>query len=200
MHYFTATYEPSGGMTPGAVFSLAAQHLHVAHANRFGLAFPESKPGQEREFDEPLPASLGRTMQVFVSEDALAEAVRKILVPMVDYLHVSPVRPVRGTSKHLLVRRIREADPGAARRQLERTKRKALAAGRPLDEKQLEARIAQAASSAWRGKSLPYLNIKSLSENRSFRIHFESHEVEDPKNGSFDSYGFSIAGTTVPRL
>ena len=46
--------------------------------------------------------------------------------------------------------------------------------------------------------NLPFINMKSLSENKTFRLFIEREIVEQPKAGLFTCYGLSKKTTTVP--
>ncbi|MFP5514817.1 MAG: type I-F CRISPR-associated endoribonuclease Cas6/Csy4 [Alphaproteobacteria bacterium] len=204
MHMFTCTIEQDAGLTPGVVFGLAVSHLHLHHPGQVGIAFPEAQTGKPREFDQPMPPTLGTTLQVF-GDDAVLEHARTLMLPLGDYLRVGRVRLVRPTAEQIIVRRRRALDkttPAAMARALRRTVRLAEQKGRPLSEEALAERrqkIAQA-SYGFPADHLPYLTLRSLSTKSRMMVHFETTTVAAACPGTFDSYGFSKNGATLPKV
>lgn len=203
MHVLNCSYEPGSGLTVGPVFGLALSHLHLHHAGQYGLAFPDARPGKAREFRDPLKSTTGDRLQIFGQPEVL-EAIRRNLIPMADYLFVSKVQPVRGATRHLVVRRVQNSvkTPASMARELRRAVRRAEERGRPLDAETLahrEAGIA-ACSKDVPADHLPFIHARSLSTNARFTIQFATEIVDTEVVGSFDSYGFSKDGTTVPMV
>jgi CRISPR-associated endoribonuclease Cas6/Csy4 subtype I-F len=203
MHMITCTFEPNSGLAPGPVFGLALSHLHLHHAQTFGIAFPDARQGHARDFDQPAPPSLGGRLQVF-GEESILEAARKLLLPLGDYLHVGRVRLVKQTAAHLVVQRKRALDrtPAYLERALRRAIRKAEENGRPLEADIVADRwkAISEVKSTFPADRLPYLTIRSHSTCSKFILHFDTETVAEAKVGRFDAYGFSKDGTTVPKV
>lgn len=204
MHMFTCTIEQGSGLTPGVVFGMAVSHFHLHHAGQVGIVFPDAHPGQARSFDQPEPPTLGARLQVF-GADMVLEHARKLMLPLVDYLHAGRVMPVRTTAEQVIVRRRRALDkttPAAMARALRRAVRLAEQKGRPLGDDVIAERhrVIVQASYGFPADHPPYLNLRSLSTKSRMMIHFDTVTVAEACPGPFDSYGFSKNGTTLPKV
>lgn len=219
-HYIAVKATESDGCSANVLLAQALAAAHITAARRFGCAFPGSSAAQQKPSAAPergyrshaeeteayrlarlsSKPTLGDTVQFFGSEEVIAQisaALNAMPRGMLEFIDISPVRPVPSHPNFVQYKRVRNAIRTEAtiqkelRRTLRRHPEKSEIAG--------ESAIAERRRTIVESTKLPYVAINSKSNRQSFCIHFDVTERQETK-GEFDGYGFGLNGATVPLI
>lgn len=177
------------------IWSKIYQQLHLGFVERqnsqgvvpFGISFPQYRYESQK-------SEIGEKMRIFASnEDELNKlGVRKILQRFNDYIHVTSIRdvPEKKSGYAVYCRVHKESSPEQkARRFIKRHKDGAM-----------EYEQAVKLFSKQRYKcNLPYIQLKSLTNQNAFRLFIKKSHCEKNVYNGFGTYGLSNT-STVPEF
>lgn len=178
-HYIDISVQPDPEFTASQLLSALFAKLHRALGQlaegKIGISFPE------------VGKTLGACLRLHGTAAALASLEQTSwLKGLRDYTEVSPCKPVPEDVKFRSVRRVQYKSSA------ERLRRRSISKGW-LTAEEAEARIPAAVE---KRSSLPYIQIKSLSNGQMFFVFVEHGPLQDtPVAGRFSSYGLSSEAT-----
>ena len=180
-HYIDIRVQPDPEFTASQLLSALFAKLHRALGQladgKIGISFPE------------VGKTLGECLRLHGTAPALA-ALEKTpwLKGLRDYTEVSPCKTVPNAVKYRVVRRVQFKSSA------ERLRRRSVSKGW-LTADEAEAKIPVTVEKCG---TLPYIQIKSLSNGQMFFVFVEHGPLQDnPVAGRFSSYGLS-AEATIP--
>lgn len=165
-----------------ALFARLHRALVQRNSTDIGLSFPDALTG--------LRGGLGGRMRLHGTSVALAMFDSPAwLIGMRDHVEIAGVLGIPAITSWIAVRRIQ------AKSNVDRLRRRQMKRKRWTAE---EAALAIPAAAA-ETLDLPFLNVRSVSTNQTFRLFIRQQPAADSQKGSFNAYGFS-AGATLPRF
>ncbi|MDC9729661.1 MAG: type I-F CRISPR-associated endoribonuclease Cas6/Csy4 [Methyloprofundus sp.] len=114
--------------------------------------------------------------------------IEKWLNRLTDYTHFKPIKEVPSSVNQFARFKRKQFDTNAERLARRRAKRKG---------ESLEQAVKHFVGFASREANLPFLNMKSLTNEDQFKLFIEREVVNTAENGNFSCYGLS-KGATVP--
>ncbi len=190
-YYIELTLLPSAEIPICFLWEKVYQQVHLALVEMqddagkvtIGVAFPEYDAKQ---------LQLGNKLRLFAASKTELEelAMAKWLSRLLDYVHLTSIRDVPGDCSFAIFRRLQPKSSNAKHTRM--AKRKAKREGISFDQafKNLGDRKEQTSKT-------PFINIKSLSSEKRYRLVIDSLEVEQSCQGQFSTYGLSSV-STVP--
>lgn len=180
-HYIEFRVLPDPENTPSALLSIVYSKFHLALAElgtgEIGISFPDADKKQ----------ALGKRLRIHGS----AEALRRLMDigwtrGLHDYISQSDMLPVPGNARFRTLFRVQaKSNPDRLRRRM--MKRHGVDAA---------TAIRHIPDSAAEMLDLPYLQMKSLSTGRHFRLFFRYGPIEEKAHtGLFNAYGLSREAT-----
>ncbi len=154
-----------------------------------GVSFPEYQPfapGRNKK-----AGGLGTKLRLFAPEenDLNALDAANLLARLRDYVHITGIRPVPNRLKgYTVYRRFHQTKSVA-----QKARRHARRHGIPYEEAQ-----ALFPEQPWE-KSLPYIQMVSLTNRHRFDLFIVREEQSQPAEGGFSVYGLSLSAT-VPEF
>lgn len=152
-----------------------------------GLGFPEYSAE---------PPQLGTKLRIFAPNEAVLEAldIKKWLAHFSDYVHITRIRAVP-TARIEGFARYKRLQPKSNLERIARRKAK-------RENISVEQALKVLKSKKARSKRVnnPFIQIKSLSSQRSFRIFIEKERVSEQQSGLFSTYGLSVNQSTLPEF
>lgn len=183
-HYIDMRVRPDEDFPASQLMGALCIRLHralVAHgAGDIGVSFPDHS-GQR----------LGNCLRLHGSQQALAALMAQDwLKGMRDHLDHTPATPVPSQAKHRQVTRVqtKSSPERLRRRQMKR---------HGLTEAEAAERIPP--DTAARLAALPSVFVRSSSTGQAFRLFIQHGPLnEQPTLGTFNAYGLSQGGASVP--
>lgn len=154
-----------------------------------GVSFPEYQPLSPKRGEKG--GGLGTKLRIFAREEEQLNAlnVEKLLDRLRDYVHITSIRSVPNCLKGYVVHR-----------RFHQTKSVAQMARRHARRHNLSYEDAEALFEQQpREKTLPYIQLTSLTNRHRFTLFIGKEETEQPTEGSFNVYGLSTSAT-VPQF
>ncbi len=184
-HYLDIRLLPDPEFAPAQLMNALFAKLHRVLAqldsNQIGISFPEA--GR-------VNTALGSCLRLHGSEQALQHLMAQAwLTGMRDYVQAGHAASVPTSAGRQVVRRVQaKSSPERLRRRQMKRKGWSLA----------EAREAIPDSAAETLK-LPFLIVRSLSTEQTFRLFVDQKPADRAIEGVFNAYGFSVTAT-LPRF
>lgn len=202
-YYIDITLLPDAEANLGFLWEKVYQQVHLAlvenktsaNNSEIGLSIPDYS-------DNSFP--LGSKLRLLASSEKLLQQldIGKWLNRLTDYAHFTSIRAVpdnvksfakfkRIRSEKIMVdgkEKMKKLDTNIERLARRRVKRKG---------ETFEQALKYFNGFQQRETNLPFINIKSLSENKQFKLFIEREFVDNPETGVFSCYGLSKE-TTVP--
>jgi CRISPR-associated endonuclease Csy4 len=168
------------------------QQVHLAlaemqdHAGQIpvGIAFPEYSTD---------PYQLGNKLRLFAPDEALLKKmdIQRWLSRLVDYVDITGIRAVpAGVNQYAIYKR-QQPKSNVERLARRKAKRENIA---------LEQAMAALNSYTEDTVKTPFIQFKSLSSQKRFRLFILKEVVQEPTEAGFTSYGLSHANSTVPEF
>ncbi len=159
-----------------ALFAKFHRAMNQTVAGQIGVSFPE------------VEKRLGAVLRLHGSEAALTLLMGdNWLKGMKDYCQISPIAPIPEQIQYRTVRRVQI-------KSVHNKRKRSIAKGWLTPEQALES----IPDSQQKPISLPYIEMKSLSNLNRMRVYIEHGELQNqPSDGTFNSYGLS-ATATIP--
>jgi len=189
-YYLDITLLPDAEANLGFLWQKVYQQVHLALVER-------KTSGQTSEVAVSFPEygnnkfPLGSKLRLISDTETKLQQldIGKWLNRLSDYTHFTSIKEVPSTVNQFVYFKRKQLDTNIERMARRRMKRK----GETIDQamKHLTGFIDKESN-------LPFINMKSLSENKTFRLFIEREIVEQPKAGLFTCYGLSKKTTTVP--
>ncbi len=144
-----------------------------------GISFPEYRTNK---------FPLGSKLRLLAPSEELLQQldIAKWLDRLTDYAHFTSVREVPDSVNQFARFKRKRFDGNAERLARRRSKRKAEA---------FEQALKHYDGYEQQQTDLPFVNVKSLSEDQQFKLFIEREFVEQPKSGAFSCYGLSQQAT-----
>lgn len=187
----------------------------------FGVSFPEyfyqyQQDSRNDKDNNKEAASLGTKLRIFAASQKELEQLNlnQWLERLTDYVHIKSVRAVpENLTEHLLVKRYRPKTPLSLERETRRfmqresarknreisfDEAKSLQNQRFAEKREISLQAAKQHYLQPAAKNLPFVKLKSLSNTEDFSLQIEQVSVSQPLKGTFNTYGLSVQGATVP--
>lgn len=173
-------------------FKLYTQ-LHIAFAEHkdadnmipYGVSFPEYKTGKNTKGEAYF--TLGKKLRVFAETEALLGALNlnRWLERLKDYMHIKPIKAVPAKVSYYTFERARPKKD-----KLKRIKSQAERRNISIEEsaKYFENYVHVPLD-------LPYVSLKSLSNESPFNLFIERKPAQQAVKGTFGTYGLSQSAT-----
>ncbi len=214
-------------ITPYFIWSKLYMQVHLAFVEQqnpdetvnFGVSFPEYR---FQEKDGKSFGHLGDKLRIFANTEQGFEQLNlhKWLNRLIDYVEIEPIEPVpENVNGHLLVKRYR-AVTNLERLTRRFMRRESTRLGREISFEEAKAlqnerfvteqnkRLAEGCKITLsdaekhfnqpKVKELPFIRLESKSTQKEFSLQIEQLTVNEPKEGTFSTYGLS-SQTTVPH-
>lgn len=195
-HYQEITLIPDPELSPYFIWQKLYTQLHIALAdiynedgiNSIGVSFPDYHYDDKKEQS----SKLGHKLRVFAPSQAELEKLNlnQWLSRLTDYVHVKSIQEVGSKAKgNVVVKRYRfkpvEVQASSLAEKL----------GIGYDEAM--ATVAKRRSEL----KVPYINLKSETNDVSYRLSILQQQVDQPSEGTFNTYGLNTmtSDVTVPH-
>ena len=187
-HYIDITLLPNDEIGHYFLWGKLYQQVHLAlveqEQGQVGVSFPEYSKSQPR---------LGRKLRLFaINEQGLKQLdLSKWLTRLLDYCHISSIRPVPAEVRHVVFSR-QHCVSSPERLARRRAKRK---------DETFEQAMAHFVGFKESFSALPFIELESLStshdgeQNRRFRLFIDNRFCETEHRGEFNTYGLSKTAT-----
>ena len=194
-HYIEVTLVDTDEFSPYALWSVLYTQLHLALVEikdqnnqvNVGISFPQYRFNQDKGI-----GFLGTKLRLFAQTEADLQKLdlRKWLDRLTDYVHVSSIRevPVNKITGYVTFSR-KQVKTNAERLARHRVKRG------DIDFDEAFKRYQNVITST----DLPYVQMKSLTSDKSFKLFIEKRDVEKSESQVFSSYGLS-SESCVPEF
>lgn len=194
-HYIEVTLVDTDEFSPYALWSVLYAQLHLALVEikdqnnqvNVGISFPQYRFNQDKGI-----GFLGTKLRLFAQTEADLQKLdlRKWLDRLTDYVHVSSIRevPVNKITGYVTFSR-KQVKTNAERLARHRVKRG------DIDFDEAFKRYQNVITST----DLPYVQMKSLTSDKSFKLFIEKRDVEKSASQVFSSYGLS-SESCVPEF
>ena len=194
-HYIEVTLVDTDEFSPYALWSVLYTQLHLALVEikdqnnqvNVGISFPQYRFNQDKGI-----GFLGTKLRLFAQTEADLQKLdlRKWLDRLTDYVHVSSIRevPVNKITGYVTFSR-KQVKTNAERLARHRVKRG------DIDFDEAFKRYQNVITST----DLPYVQMKSLTSDKSFKLFIEKRDVEKSASQVFSSYGLS-SESCVPEF
>ncbi|ABM03218.1 CRISPR-associated protein, Csy4 family [Psychromonas ingrahamii 37] len=189
-YYLDITLLPDIEIPLGFIWQKVFQQVHIALAdNKVGENESDIALSLPNYGDKAFP--LGNKLRLFsVSEQALERlAITKWLKRFTDHTHITSVKAVPESANEYACFTRKQFNTNISRLARRRAKR---------HMETFEKALQYYDNFAEEQTKLPFMNIKSLTNNAQFRIFIERSITKIPKQGTFNCYGLSQAIATVP--
>jgi CRISPR-associated endonuclease Csy4 len=189
-YYLDITLLSDAEVNLGFLWQKVYQQVHLAlvegktsdRTSEVAVSFPEYG---HKQF--PLGAKL---RLIADTETKLQQLdIGKWLNRLTDYTHFKSIKEVPSSVNQFAYFKRKQLDTNIERMARRRVKRKGETIEQAMDH--LSGFIDKESN-------LPFINTKSLSENKTFKLFIEKVVVEQPKTGLFTCYGLSQQQVTVP--
>jgi CRISPR-associated endonuclease Csy4 len=184
-HYVDIHLKPSSEISLGHLLETVLPKLHsilaLLRSGRIGSSFPRAGAG-----------SYGSVVRLHGTRKDICALMSKPWIPqgMASYAEVSEVTPVPQGVKYRQVRRVQ----GMTRSKVRRQRRHLVNLG--CSEQEARKKVPD---SVVKHFDSPWVRFRSSSTGRSFSLRVEQGPLMDrPIEGSFNTYGLSSSGATVP--
>lgn len=182
-------------ISPYFIWSKLYTQLHIALVEvkdqnnqvKIGLSFPQYI--FEKELNKKAKVNLGKKLRLFsqTEEDLNALNLRQWLDRLMDYAHITSIREVpqdKITGYAYFSRKQIKSNPERLAR------RRAIRGGMNLDEALKQYQNIGSST------DLPYIQMKSLTSGKSFKLFIEKHNAEKSENQVYSTYGLSSESCT----
>jgi CRISPR-associated endonuclease Csy4 len=185
-------------ISPYFIWSKLYAQLHLALAEQkdtnekvnIGVSFPKYIFEQKTE-ERKVKIHLGDKLRIFAQSQADLEKlnIRKWLERLTDYLHITSIREVPSEIKEYSIYKRKQVKTNAQRLARHRVKRGDIGFDEAL------ARYSHVVTTT----DLPYIQMKSLTSDKSFKLFIEKKPATKSETQVFSTYGLSWV-SSVPEF
>ncbi len=189
-YYLDVTLLPDTEIPLGFIWQKVFQQLHIALAdNKVGENESEIALSLPNYGDKVFP--LGNKLRLFsISEQILEKlSVAKWLKNFSDHTHITSIKSVPDSVNEYACFTRKQFTTNIARLARRRAKR---------HKETFEQALQHYASFEDEHSKLPFINLKSLTNNTQFRLFIDRNITERSEKGGFNCYGLSQTTATVP--
>jgi CRISPR-associated endonuclease Csy4 len=189
-YYLDITLLPDTEIPLGFIWQKVFQQIHIAlannkvgdHESKIALSLPNYG-------DKIFP--LGNKLRLFsMSEQTLEKlSVSKWLKRFTDHTHITSIKLVPDSVNEYACFTRKQFNTNISRLARRRVKR---------HQQTFEQALQHYASFKDEQTKLPFINLKSLTNNAQFRLFIERRITERSDQGAFNCYGLSQTTATVP--
>lgn len=185
-------------ISPYFIWSKLYAQLHLALAEQkdtnekvnIGVSFPKYIFEQKTE-ERKVKIHLGDKLRIFAQSQADLEKlnIRKWVERLTDYLHITSIREVPSEIKEYSIYKRKQVKTNAQRLARHRVKRGDIGFNEAL------ARYSHVVTTT----DLPYIQMKSLTSDKSFKLFIEKKPATKSETQVFSTYGLSWV-SSVPEF
>ncbi|MCG2609652.1 type I-F CRISPR-associated endoribonuclease Cas6/Csy4 [Acinetobacter sp. SM34] len=185
-------------ISPYFIWSKLYAQLHLALAEQkdtnekvnIGVSFPKYIFEPKTE-ERKVKIHLGDKLRIFAQSEADLEKlnIRKWLDRLTDYLHITSIREVPSEIKEYSIYKRKQVKTNAQRLARHRVKRGDIGFDEAL------ARYSHVVTTT----DLPYIQMKSLTSDKSFKLFIEKKPATKSETQVFSTYGLSSV-SSVPEF
>jgi CRISPR-associated endonuclease Csy4 len=189
-YYLDITLLPDIEIPLGFIWQKVFHQVHIALAdNKVGENESEIALSLPNYGDKAFP--LGNKLRLFsASEQALERlTITKWLKRFTDHTHITSVKAVPESTNEYVCFTRKQFNTNISRLARRRAKR---------HMETFDQALQHYASLADEQTKLPFINMKSLTNDTQFRLFIDRTITKAPKQGAFNCYGLSHATGTVP--
>ena len=167
-----------------------AEHKNANEKGNIGISFPKYiyEQGDEAKKSK---VNLGNKLRIFAEDQAALENLNifQWLKRLTDYVHITSIREVPENIKGYATYSRKQVKTNAERLARHRVKRGDLGFDEAL------ARYSNVVTTT----DLPYIQMKSLTSDKSFKLFIEKKNANQSENQVFSTYGLS-SESSVPEF
>ncbi len=183
--YVEVTLLPSAEIPLYFLWAKVYQQVHLALVDEaktkdgfvsIGVSFPEYNADQNH---------LGSKLRLFAAKESELQAIKidQWLRRLVDYVHITRIRPVPDTLKKFALFKRVQTKSSTARLARRKAKREGIS---------FEVAMEVLADHKEKISKLPFIHIKSLSSEKQYRLMISCTETDEKSyNSKFNTYGLS---------
>ncbi len=185
-------------ISPYFIWSKLYTQLHIALAEskdtdnkvNIGVSFPQYIFEEEIE-GQKAKVNLGKKLRIFAQSEAELQTLdlKKWLDRLTDYVHMTSIREVPENVKGYAIYKRKQVKTNAQRLARHRVKRGDIGFDEAL------ARYSNVVTTT----DLPYIQMKSLTSDKSFKLFIEKKNANQSENQVFSTYGLS-SESSVPEF